>query len=313
MLTDWAHKIGIYTEERQYENHTKAATTIWDSNDLWNGEILKGMKGRYEGLKDTQKESLQKLFTDTYANSRIKGETEENSRKMAEEEVKKYLNQAYDENGKLIEEPEPPKQPSGNGNTNYASIKYTVTPAEAKTAGCGLSGPSRVTVGSEKGGVKLQTARGWDLAGFSSSDSSIASYSGGAIKAYKKGSVTITAKFVPSNNSGETKMDYHSGAVDDATIDKTGLLSEKISNFGGFKITDGKTVLQDSGEKYQTKDAATAAAQAALSGIDKKKYPKAKYTLYGFSQGGLVDYTGLAMVHGTQSKPEAFLNASQTA
>jgi len=32
----------------------------------------------------------------------------------------------------------------------------------------------------------------------------------------------------------------------------------------------------------------------------------------GFSQGGLVDYTGLAMVHGSQSKPEAFLNAAQT-
>ena len=34
---------------------------------------------------------------------------------------------------------------------------------------------------------------------------------------------------------------------------------------------------------------------------------------YGYSQGGLVDYTGPAIVHGTPSKPEAFLNASQTA
>jgi hypothetical protein len=33
----------------------------------------------------------------------------------------------------------------------------------------------------------------------------------------------------------------------------------------------------------------------------------------GFSEGGLVDYTGPAMVHGTPSKPEAFLNAQQTA
>lgn len=35
--------------------------------------------------------------------------------------------------------------------------------------------------------------------------------------------------------------------------------------------------------------------------------------LVGFSSGGLVDYTGLAMVHGSSSKPEAFLNAEQTA
>ena len=39
------------------------------------------------------------------------------------------------------------------------------------------------------------------------------------------------------------------------------------------------------------------------------KYDSAKK----YSTGGLVDYTGLAMVHGSTSKPEAFLNASQTA
>lgn len=33
----------------------------------------------------------------------------------------------------------------------------------------------------------------------------------------------------------------------------------------------------------------------------------------GYSQGGLVNYTGLAMVHGSNSRPEAFLNADQTA
>ena len=39
------------------------------------------------------------------------------------------------------------------------------------------------------------------------------------------------------------------------------------------------------------------------------KYDSAK----AYSRGGLVDYTGLAMVHGSTSHPEAFLNASQTA
>jgi hypothetical protein len=33
----------------------------------------------------------------------------------------------------------------------------------------------------------------------------------------------------------------------------------------------------------------------------------------GYSQGGLVTHTGLAVVHGSTSRPEAFLNASQTA
>ena len=35
--------------------------------------------------------------------------------------------------------------------------------------------------------------------------------------------------------------------------------------------------------------------------------------LYGFSEGGLVDYTGPAIVHGTPARPEGFLNAEQTA
>lgn len=38
----------------------------------------------------------------------------------------------------------------------------------------------------------------------------------------------------------------------------------------------------------------------------------AKKSWHGYSDGGLVDYTGLAMVHGSKSKPEAFLNAEDT-
>ena len=38
-----------------------------------------------------------------------------------------------------------------------------------------------------------------------------------------------------------------------------------------------------------------------------------KFKLLGYKQGGLVDYTGPAFVHGSPSKPEAFLNAKQTA
>lgn len=36
-------------------------------------------------------------------------------------------------------------------------------------------------------------------------------------------------------------------------------------------------------------------------------------TIFSYSHGGLADYTGLAMVHGSKTKPEAFLNAEQTA
>ena len=45
---------------------------------------------------------------------------------------------------------------------------------------------------------------------------------------------------------------------------------------------------------------------------EEEKLAKRKVIL-GYSSGGLVDYTGPAIVHGTPSKPEAFLNAEQTA
>ena len=37
-----------------------------------------------------------------------------------------------------------------------------------------------------------------------------------------------------------------------------------------------------------------------------------RFDIPQYSEGGMVDYTGLAMVHGSSSKPEAFLNAEQT-
>lgn len=39
---------------------------------------------------------------------------------------------------------------------------------------------------------------------------------------------------------------------------------------------------------------------------------KAKFKALGYDQGGLVDYTGLAIVHGSKKKPEAFLNHKET-
>lgn len=39
---------------------------------------------------------------------------------------------------------------------------------------------------------------------------------------------------------------------------------------------------------------------------------RAKFKAKGYSLGGLVDYTGPAMVHGSPEKPEAFLNAEET-
>ena len=48
-----------------------------------------------------------------------------------------------------------------------------------------------------------------------------------------------------------------------------------------------------------------ALAQAELKRLQNSK-------VFAYKHGGLADYTGLAMVHGSKSRPEAFLNAEQT-
>jgi hypothetical protein len=48
------------------------------------------------------------------------------------------------------------------------------------------------------------------------------------------------------------------------------------------------------------------AKKKALNTLASGKHPAYKH-------GGLVDFTGPAIVHGSKSRPEAFLNAEQTA
>lgn len=67
--------------------------------------------------------------------------------------------------------------------------------------------------------------------------------------------------------------------------------------------TDGYSKARQDYENYRK----YLAAYANNSSIGKYDSSKA------YSTGGLVDYTGLAMVHGSYAKPEAFLNAEQTA
>ena len=59
-------------------------------------------------------------------------------------------------------------------------------------------------------------------------------------------------------------------------------------------------------------------AQRTKIALDIAKYDKLRNEALAapiqyYSKGGIVDYTGLAMVHGSKSKPESFLNAEQTA
>ena len=80
-------------------------------------------------------------------------------------------------------------------------------------------------------------------------------------------------------------------------------------------FVDGETQ-SGSGIGNSTYAAQTAAEMYAKKKTKSSKGAPQRNIVYekavAFSEGGLVDYTGPAIVHGTPSKPEAFLNAEQT-
>lgn len=77
----------------------------------------------------------------------------------------------------------------------------------------------------------------------------------------------------------------------------------------GYAVGD-RRVIRMSTDSYDEK-----AVRSALNGLASRRGVQldSNYKIHGFSEGGLVDYTGIAAVHGSASKPEAFLNAEQTA
>ena len=66
---------------------------------------------------------------------------------------------------------------------------------------------------------------------------------------------------------------------------------------------------------YNSEAEAIQAAIAAIKALNltSEKRKQALNSVKAYSQGGLANYTGLAMLHGSKDKPEAILNAEQTA
>lgn len=130
-----------------------------------------------------------------------------------------------------------------------------------------------------------QEAVDWTHSDDYATDSS-ASSSGSSGKTYRTNYTVYKADGTPYNGYGvgSTQSEADSNAA--------ALKQAKLSN--GYFAT-----------KPQTATTATSVSK------NNKNFSAVQYT-DGYSDGGYVDYTGLAIVHGTPSKPEAFLSAEDT-
>ena len=89
---------------------------------------------------------------------------------------------------------------------------------------------------------------------------------------------------------------------------------QKALNKLGYTDNKGNTLDEDGIFGSKTRQALKKFQSAMEIATDGILGPdtKAKFALKGYKHGGVVDYTGLAMVHGTSARPETFFNAHDT-
>ena len=308
MLTEWAHKIGIFTEDRELQNYKDEEADMWEGDkpqifDSMDGELGTGdKKTSYGDFFNTLSEDNKKLVKDSYlqayAKARQEGKTEEEARKIAQEEMKSTLGSFYD--ASLAPDNTPPSaQPdpgAGGSKTMYVTggrLNVREKPNKNSTKLGQLADGAKVTV-LEKTNADWYKIKSGNLTGYVMSKyltEGVSNNGGdpdGDTSGAGSGNRYVYAK-VPYNKDykeGSAQQGINTNSNDKSTIRKS--IKNLIAN---------KTVENSKGEKVKKFD---------TTGWEKWK-------LYGFSEGGIVDYTGPAIVHGTPSKPEAFLNAKQTA
>ena len=317
MLTEWAHKIGIYKEDQKYQNYANhAQTNIWENGQAWNIGDMSKYQSTYNNLTDEEKNTIRDQFTSVYAQARLDGKDHNTAAAEAAVAVSQTLKRKQDANNAQNNTPETtipnPTNPGGgssggssgssssggsSGGSSYSSVKITVTAGD----GHGNPLPQTATV-SPKQTFTIQTNpdSGYDFdyityngtKKYSNSITPTGQVSSIAIKVYYKQSSSSTT----TNNSSSSSSNNSS--------------SSSSSQQGWHYQLNGPNGERESNKTvYSTREKAQAAGAEAV----RKKGSGWKYSTKYYSQGGLVDYTGVAMVHGSKTKPESFLNAEQTA
>ena len=237
MLTEWAHKIGIYKEDQKYQNYANhAQTNLWENGQAWNIGDMSKYQSTYGNLTDEEKNTIRDQFTSVYAQARLDGKDHNTAAAEAATAVSQTLKR---------------KQDANNSQNNQTP---TTNPNPQNPGG-----------GNDNGG--------------SSGDST-----GGS-----------------SNNENPNEMTHWKFTYNGKT-------------YKHYKSQDSAiSKMQALGREYLAANPGSMSKVREMFEAAKKTLKSGKHYAQGYSKGGLVDYTGVAIVHGSKTKPEGFLNAEQTA
>lgn len=328
MLTEWAHKIGIYKEDQKYQNYVNhAKTNIWDNGQIWNIGNTSKYQDVYAQMSEDERNTLRDQFTSVYAQARLDGKDHNTAAQEAAEAISNTLKRKQDainsQNNTPPSTTPNPQNPgggssgessggssggssSGSSGGSYSSVRITVTPESEDK---GDPTPRSATVQPKKAFSFDHGAKpGYKFSHITYNNGKNTKNSTSITPTGEVASINIVVYYTKDSSSSTTTSSSNSGSNTNYNPDPSG---HEVANGQGtgwhFHINkDGKAVFKSAA--YQTREQATAAAKSKL-----KDYPGHKYSTKYYMHGGLVDYTGLAMVHGSKTEPESFLNAEQTA
>lgn len=239
MLTDWAHKIGLYTEDRQRENHEADAAKMWSDGNVWKNSDLTAYQDVFNAQSAEAQGNLQTLFNKTYANALLDGKTTKEALQIANAELLAKLKALKD----------------------AANAQQDIPNTDNQNQTTGTQGTQQQQTKKEYWGFE---------------------YNGKLLK--WEGELN-------ARNAYNKKLAEEQDKI------------RKNNSIWQSWVAQRKAAGQDTGPKSW--EAYVKSQALSKFGTVRK--------ISSYATGGLVDYTGLAMVHGSSSKPEAFLNAEQTA
>ena len=145
MLTEWAKKIGIYTEDKQYQDYSnEAQQKYWTTGAVWGQQGLSSFKSLFDSLSDEEKAEIQNAYISTYAEAMLRGADEAAASEQAAKEMLASLS-----NKQKATAPTPPPTTAHTSNpildkTESAPqkryrVKYTVSFTDGETqSGSGI-------------------------------------------------------------------------------------------------------------------------------------------------------------------------------
>ena len=306
MLTEWAKKIGIYTENKKYEGYEQdIQQSAWDSGDIWSYDAMSNYKNTYDSMTSEQQAAARNMFNTTYANARLAGDDHNAAIAKAQNALINNFKSYKEQQAASSNKPETDLY-TGSG----SQIWYVTGPNKLNLRDQPSKSGNRLAQLSA--GTKVKVIKKLDNGWFQVEVNGKTGY----VDSQFLSKETSSSSSGNSNNSQSSNSSSSSSGKQykaNYTITYQNKSTGEVKTYTGTGIGNTEAAAIKTANEWLKRRRNGERPSAFPSSEWDEMASRAATKAYAYAQGGLVNYTGIAMVHGSSSKPEAFLNAKQTA